>query len=99
MLAKRMAIIIFLCSLLSVLLAGCWDEKKIEEHGFVVGTAIDLADEQQTENLMLALTNQFVVPAGIGTPAQGGREQKAVINPTAHGDSKDSTSRNIVEQQ
>src|SRR5690625_423620 len=98
MLAKRMAIIIFLCSLLSVLLAGCWDEKNIEEHGFVVGTAIDMADEQTKENLMIALTNQFVIPSGIGTPAEGGGEQKAFLNLTSHGESMFNIVQNMASQ-
>jgi len=98
MLVKRMAIIIFQCSLLSVLLAGCWDEKNIEEHGFVVGVAIDLVDEQTKENLMIALTNQLVIPAGIGTPQQGGGEQKAFLNLTAHGESMFNIGRKMASQ-
>lgn len=98
MLAKRKAILIFLCCLLSVSLVGCWDQKNIEEHGFVVGTAIDLADEQTKENLNIALTNQFVIPLGIGTPEQGGGEQKAFLNLTAYGESMFNTSRNMASQ-
>src|SRR5699024_12286200 len=96
MLAKRMAIIMFLCSLLSGLLAGCWDEKNIEEHGFVVGTAIDQVDGQTKENLMIALTNEFVIPAGIGTPAEGGRERKALVNVTVHGQSRVRLGRHLT---
>ncbi len=70
------------------LLSGCWDETDIEERGFVIGTAIDLAeDEDVKDNPMLKMTNQFVVPAGIGLPTGAGSEQEAFTNLSATGES------------
>lgn len=37
---------LFVVCCLCLLLAGCWDEVNIEERGFVIGLALDLADEQ-----------------------------------------------------
>src|SRR5690625_990583 len=72
-----------------VFLTGCWDEMNIEERGFVIGSAIDLAEEQTSENVHVTLTNQLVVPAGLGTPAQGSGEEKAFNNLSATGESID----------
>ncbi|WP_130860326.1 Ger(x)C family spore germination protein [Gracilibacillus phocaeensis] len=55
------------CCLL-VFLSGCWDEINIEERGFVVGLSLDLAEEQSGDKPIITVTNQFVVPAGLGTP-------------------------------
>ncbi|WP_080875228.1 Ger(x)C family spore germination protein [Oceanobacillus timonensis] len=64
---------LFLLCCLCCLLSGCWDEVNIEERGFVIGTALDLAEEQQSEGSpLVTMTNQFVVPAGLGTPSEGG---------------------------
>ena len=74
--------------LLAFLLTGCWDETNIEERGFIIGLAIDLADEKVNGNHQVTLTNQFVVPPGIGSPSDGsGGSQKAYLNLSASGDS------------
>ena len=48
-------------------LAGCWDRIEIEERGFVVGTALDAAEDGQ-----IKLTFQIVVP----TQMKGSSGQK-----------------------
>ncbi|OZU87301.1 hypothetical protein CIL03_17030 [Virgibacillus indicus] len=80
-------LLILLCCMI-IMLSGCWDENDIEERGFVIGAAIDLAeDEQGKDSPTLTLTNQFVVPAGIGMPGGGGGEQKAFSNISGSGES------------
>ncbi len=69
------------------LLTGCWDQVDIEERGFVVGAGIDLMDKKQNGEYQIKLTNQFVVPSSLGTPAQGGGESKAFSNISATGES------------
>lgn len=84
---KRKHPIIIYC-LLTLLLMGCWDETNIEERGFIVGSAIDLEDEKKNDNHQVILTNQFVIPPGIGTPSDSGDgTQKAYLNLSASGDS------------
>ncbi|MFD1707726.1 Ger(x)C family spore germination protein [Siminovitchia sediminis] len=77
------------CFLAVLLLSGCWDVINIEERGFVIGAAIDLADKANTgENTQLTLTNQFAVPPGLGTPGQeGSGDGKAYLNLSASGES------------
>jgi spore germination protein len=60
-------LILFLCS-------GCWDAIEIEQRGFVIGTGIDLNDEKNLkEDAPLKLTQQFVVPSGLGMNADSGQ--------------------------
>ncbi len=74
--------------LLTFILTGCWDETNIEERGFVVGLAIDSAGEEMNGNHQVTLTNQLVVPPGIGSPSDGGTgSPKAYLNLSASGDS------------
>lgn len=89
--------IIISCSLF-ILLSGCWDRVEIEQQGFVVGSALDLVNETDSEDPEIMLTNQFVVPSGLGTPAQGGSPQKAYSNLSASGKSIFSISREIATQ-
>ncbi|MEC2159435.1 Ger(x)C family spore germination protein [Virgibacillus halodenitrificans] len=71
-----------------IFLSGCWDRVEIEERGFVIGSGIDLAEEQGGDHTQVTLTNQFVIPAGLGTPSEGGgAEQKAFTNLSASGNS------------
>ncbi|GAA0430297.1 Ger(x)C family spore germination protein [Lentibacillus halophilus] len=56
--------------LMILLLTGCWDRVEIEDRGFVVGAALDLP-EDSAQSKKVKLTNQFVVPSGIGAPSQG----------------------------
>lgn len=69
-------------------LSACWDEKNIEERGFIVGEAIDLADKQTKGNTHLALTYQFVVPSGImmSTDTES-EDEEPFSNVTVTGDS------------
>lgn len=53
---------------LLILLTGCWDQIEIEDRGFVVGTALDTA-----ENGQITLTFQIVLP----TQMKGGSGQKS----------------------
>ncbi|MCT1904313.1 Ger(x)C family spore germination protein [Oceanobacillus sojae] len=89
---------LFLLCCFCFLLAGCWDEVNIEERGFVVGIALDLAEEQSGEgNPEITLTNQFVVPAGLGTPSEGGQStQKPYQNLSVSGQSLFQISREMA---
>lgn len=75
--------------ILIIVLSGCWDMVAIEDQGIIIGTAIDLSDNDQSKNNNeLTLTNQFVVPSKLGTPSIGqGSEAKAFVNISANGDS------------
>lgn len=55
-----------------MLLTGCWDELPIDENGFVVGAAIDIAEEGATATPQLILTNQFVIPSALSHTGQEG---------------------------
>src|SRR5690625_2175306 len=70
------------------LLTGCWDNIAREERGFVVGSALDKADGETDERNELILTNQFVIPPGIGTNTiRGNASANAFTNLSATGDS------------
>lgn len=86
---------LILCSIMIGLLTGCWDELNIEERGFVLGTAIDLDSDQNGEKPIVAMTNQFVVPSGIGSPGQGSGDVKAYNNITVKGVSITNIRRNM----
>ncbi|MGY0694614.1 Ger(x)C family spore germination protein [Virgibacillus sp. FSP13] len=90
-------IMFLLSSSLILLLTGCWDQVDIEERGFVVGSAIDMTEEKESGGYVLSLTNQFVVPAGLGAPMQGGGGQKAFNNISASGESMFEISRAMAE--
>ncbi|AUJ23201.1 Spore germination protein A3 precursor [Virgibacillus dokdonensis] len=85
---KKMPIFV-LCMIVFLLLTGCWDRTEIEDQGFVVGSAIDLEEENGNDNsFKIKLTNQIVLPGGLGTPLQGGgRQQEAYHNITITGSS------------
>lgn len=71
-----------------MLLTGCWDNVPIEERGFVVGSSLDKEEKKVNDNDELLLTNQFVIPPGIGSNASGESPQaSAFVNLTAKGDS------------
>lgn len=84
---------ILLCSFIVIsLLTGCWDRVEIEERGFVVGVAIDQAEDKGNKNQKkLMLTQQIVVPGvleGSGSNLGGGGEiGDAYLNITAEGNS------------
>ncbi|MFZ3579650.1 Ger(x)C family spore germination protein [Virgibacillus sp. DJP39] len=94
--AKRKVNLLIVCSLLFI--TGCWDQVAIEERGFVVGSSIDMGEEQQEENLNIKLTNQIVIPSGLGTPSTGSGEQKAYMNIAASGNSLFEISREMISQ-
>lgn len=74
--------------LFSIFLYGCWDVVNIEDRGFIVGSAIDIEDEENVKDPKLTITNQMVLPAGMVAPSQGGGgSSKAFINYTAKGKS------------
>ncbi|WP_100012556.1 Ger(x)C family spore germination protein [Lentibacillus sediminis] len=82
---------LFVCCVMSFLLAGCWDEIDIEDRGFVIGAAVDLAEDQPTDHYTLDLTNQFVILRSFassgGSSSGGGGSQKPYANVTATGES------------
>ena len=72
---------------LATFLTGCWDRVEIEERGFVIGVAVDLAegegeeDETRKESAggpkgkeRYAVTFQFVVPEGLQADSGGGED-------------------------
>jgi spore germination protein len=82
-----------------LLLTGCWDRVEIEERGFVIGAAIDMAKKKEAEEQAAqeeegkpqgkqryVLTYQFVNPAGLQTSGQGGGDGEAYVNITSEGD-------------
>ncbi|PAV27821.1 hypothetical protein CIL05_19935 [Virgibacillus profundi] len=77
------------CFLAVILLTGCWDVTNIEDRGFIMGIAIDLAEEGKTNgNYHLTMTNQFAVPPGLSAPGGGsGGGGKAFVNLSASGES------------
>jgi spore germination protein len=95
----------FLFDLLSVLLllflAGCWDQRDIEELSFKVGEALDMGEPTQLEQEfekedgkykkrnLVTFTLQNVVPQATGKGQQeiGGGQQKAYENISVTGDS------------
>jgi len=59
--------------LLPIFLTGCWGQIEIENRGFIIGSAIDLGEQdQQSEDIQLKMTNQVVNPPLFGTPGGGG---------------------------
>lgn len=68
-----------------VLLTACWDSESIEERGFVIGTAVDLAEQKENETL-LSITNQFVIPSNVqSTTTSGSSGAKPFSNVTTEG--------------
>lgn len=89
---------ITVCFSVIVLLTGCWDQVNIEEHGFVIGTAVDIADDDTEEKRILAMTNQIVSPGDLGTPTDVSSEQTPFINLTTTGDSIYEISRKMLKE-
>ena len=75
---------IFLISITVLLLTGCWDTINIEDRGFIVGSAIDLA-EDDPDDPIYSITNQFVLPQSFINPAEQASDQKAFDNITGKG--------------
>lgn len=88
--------IIVCIALLSVALSGCWGQRDIESQGFVIGTGIDLEEEELSAEPQFRMTNQTVVPPMLGTPGgQGPTENSGTKNITASGNSLAIASANI----
>jgi len=63
------------------MLTGCWDRVEIEDRGFVIGTAIDTAD-----NGLFKLTFQYVVPNAMqGKSPTGSSQGSPYLNISAEG--------------
>lgn len=76
------------CLIIVFGLTGCWDDISIEDRGFIVGFAVDVAGESENGQTELTLTNQFIIPAGIGSPSDsGGGSEGAYMNVSGTGDS------------
>lgn len=82
---KRFFLLFIMYGTVVFFLSGCWDMVNIEDRGFVIGTAIDMVDEQKEGNYTVSITDQFVNPAGYGTPAQGAGQKEAFKNKTVNG--------------
>lgn len=52
-------------------LSACWDDIELEDRDFIVGVAIDLAEDENGEAIF-EMTQQSVVPAGLGTATDSG---------------------------
>ncbi|GAB3043335.1 Ger(x)C family spore germination protein [Virgibacillus ainsalahensis] len=77
---------LWISCVLVFLLTGCWDRQEIEDRGFIVGVAIDLAENHNNGRYSLLLTEQIVIPSRIGAPTQsGGGEQEAYMNVSESG--------------
>ncbi len=89
---------IMLASLFLVFLTGCWDQVQIEQRGFVLGAAIDLADAPSNDDLSFALTYQIVAPGGMGGGKAQGQsgQQKPFFNVTARGGNMFDITRNMA---
>ncbi|MFD1360880.1 Ger(x)C family spore germination protein [Lentibacillus salinarum] len=79
--------LIFACVLMVFVLSGCWDRVEIEDRGFVVGIAIDMPENSSLDDNAITVTNQFVVPSGLGAPTQGSSNEQAYTNFTVTGKS------------
>ncbi len=78
--------VFFLLCCCSILLTGCWDSVELEERSFIYGIAIDLAEKEPGGENVLTMTDQIVVPAGLGgTTNNGNSEQQAYRNITKSG--------------
>src|SRR5699024_12488064 len=78
------------------LLTGCWDQVNIEEHGFIIGTAIDKVRDETDGDIKLSMTNQMVSPVGLGTPSSEGNDEEPFINLTTSGESIFAVNRKLL---
>jgi spore germination protein len=61
---RRQWKVCFLCLICAIFATGCWDRVEIDRRGFVVGAAIDYA-EDRSGNKTHRITYQFVVPSAL----------------------------------
>lgn len=93
---RNSGILAMVIALYSLCLTGCWDRIEIEERGFVVGVAIDMAkgsNAEETEDKeaedrakgkhRYVVSYQFVIPKGLQQDGGG----KSFYNVSAEGDS------------
>ncbi|WP_438432619.1 Ger(x)C family spore germination protein [Gorillibacterium sp. sgz500922] len=77
-----------------VVLGGCWDQTEIEQRGFVVGTALDQADEGQ-----IRVTYQMAVPKAMQKPSeQDGGSSKPFLNLSATARTDFGASRDMANE-
>jgi spore germination protein len=94
---------IVLCTIL-LLLTGCWDRVEIEDRGFNIGVAIDLAEEREIESdkpqgeYLFKGTYQIVVPGGLQQESGVGSKTKAYQNLTSTSDTMFEQVRNLAEE-
>lgn len=95
-----------ICKLLSavillLLFPGCWDRIEIEERGFFVGAAIDLAEKKDDQDpSQYSLTYQMVVPRALGSQNGGGSSgsTEPYFNLTSTGDSMIGITRQMASR-
>lgn len=82
-----------------ILLTGCWDTVSIEDRGFIVGSAIDIDEQQDADHPILTVTNQMVLPAGMSSSVESdGGEQQPFLNFTMERDSTYEVDEEIVSR-
>lgn len=90
------------CTLISVLLlSGCWDMVNIEERGFIVAMAVDLAEDNENAkgHNRIILTSQIAVPPNLGTPSNSGAGGgKGYMNLSATGESMYAIAQDVANQ-
>ncbi len=82
-----------------ILLTGCWDTVSIEDRGFIVGSAIDIDEQQDADHPILTVTDQMVLPAGMSSTVESdGGEQQPFLNFTMERDSTYKVDEEIVSR-
>ncbi|QHS21795.1 Ger(x)C family spore germination protein [Virgibacillus sp. MSP4-1] len=80
-------------------LTGCWDSIELEERAFIYGIGIDLEETGTNGKPIFRMTNQLIVPSGIGTSAQsGGGDTPAFRNVSQTGRSLADINLHLSEQ-
>ncbi|WP_337101477.1 Ger(x)C family spore germination protein [Paenibacillus sp. YIM B09110] len=90
----RVCAIVICLSVSATLLSSCWDRIELEQRGFVIGVAIDVADKKKLEEHAsgegvqeFKITFQVVVPAGLKQSDKSGAtpSNKAYFNVHVNG--------------
>src|SRR5699024_9715284 len=74
---------IFLMSITVLLLTGCWDTINIEDRGLIVGSAIDLAEDNADEPVY-SITDLFVLSLSFINPEELAKQKGTLINLIDH---------------
>lgn len=84
----RRAVKLFLSlTLVIITLTGCWSSKEIEDLGLIIGTAIDLENEDPKSGEVFKLTNQLITAETASNSASGGQSlMRAYKNITETGE-------------